>query len=115
MDIKTFIQDWLSAANAYDAKGFIEKWRKDATLDDSSVGELLKGHSGIRRYFEDYFIGYNTQTRLVQLDIINDNKAQIEVEFTGNFPGNTIGGIFDFTFKGGKILFVKAELIGQVR
>jgi hypothetical protein len=45
------------------------------------------------------------------LNIIADNEAHIEVEFTGEFPGNKIGGIFDFTFKNGKIIKAKADLM----
>lgn len=55
-------------------------------LDNPSVGQVFKGHSGIREYFEDYFIGYKTQTRLIKLDILSDSEAHIEVEFTGEFP-----------------------------
>lgn len=85
-------------------------WHKEVILDDPSVGQVFKGHSGIKEYFESYFIGYKTQTRLVKLDIIGDSGAHIEVEFKGQFPGNKIGGVFDFTFKDGKIAKAKADL-----
>lgn len=111
MDIKAFIKDWLVVSNAYDTKKYLEKWHKEAVLDDPSVGQMFKGHEGIKKYFENYFIGYKTQTRLVKLDIIGDNEAHIEVEFTGEFPGNKIGGVFDFTFRDGKIAKAKADLI----
>ena len=111
MDIKSFIQDWLAVSNAYDTKSYLEKWQEKAVLNDPSVGHIFKGHSGIRTYFEDYFIGYKTQTKLIKLDIISESEAHIEVEFTGEFPGGRIGGIFDFTFKDGKIAKAKANLI----
>jgi ketosteroid isomerase-like protein len=111
MNIKAFIQDWLAVSNAYDTKNYLEKWHKDAVLDDPSVGQVFKGHSGIKKYFESYFIGYKTQTRLVKLDIIVDNEAHIEVEFTGEFPEGKINGIFDFNFRDGKIILAKADLI----
>ena len=111
MDIKLFIEDWLALSNAYNTEKYLEKWHKEAILDDPSVGQVFKGHSGIKKYFESYFIGYKTQTRLVRLDIISDNEAHIEVEFTGEFPEGKIGGIFDFTFKDGKIEKAKADLI----
>lgn len=110
MDTKLFINDWLAAANAYDTTLFLDKWHKEAVLDDPSVGQIFKGHKGIGKYFEDYFIGYKTQTRLIQLDILLYDSAHIDVEFTGEFPGNKIGGTFDFIFKEGKILSAKAEL-----
>jgi hypothetical protein len=111
MDIKAFIQDWLATGNAYDTDSYLKKYHKDATLDDPSVGSSFVGHAGIRRYFEDYFIGYKTQTRLVKLDIIDKNSAHIEVEFTGEFPGKVLGGLFELTFRGEKIAYAKAELI----
>lgn len=111
MDIKAFIKDWLVVSNTYDTKNYLEKWHEDAVLDDPSVGQVFQGHSGIKKYFESYFIGYKTQTQLVKLDIIGDNEAHIEVEFTGEFPEGKIGGMFDFTFKEGKIEKAKADLI----
>lgn len=111
MDIKSFLEDWLAAANAYETNVFLDKWHENAVLDDPSVGKVFKGRSEIRIYFENYFIGYQTQTRLIQLDILNDNEAHMKVEFTGDFPGNKIRGFFDFTFKNHKIMTAKADLI----
>lgn len=111
MNINKFIQNWLTIANAYETKKFVEQWHQNAILNDPSVGQIFKGHQAIKTYFEDYFIGYKTQTRLVKLDIISDNEAHFEVEFTGEFPGNKIGGMFEITFKDGKIAKAKADLI----
>jgi hypothetical protein len=110
-DIKSFIKEWLALSNAFDTDSYLKKYHDDAVLDDPSVGEVFKGHAGIRKYFEAYFIGYKTQTRLLKLDILTDHSAHIEVEFTGEFPGNKIKGIFDFTFRAGKIASAKAELM----
>ena len=112
MDINLFIKEFIAVSNAYDTKSYLEKWHTDAVLDDPSVGQVFKGHQGIKRYFESYFIGYKTQTRLVSLKVISENEAHIEVEFTGDFPEGKIGGIFDFTFKKGKIAAAKADLTG---
>jgi ketosteroid isomerase-like protein len=111
MNIKVFIDEWLALSNAYDTDSYLEKYHQDAVLDDPSVGQIFRGHPGIRKYFEDYFIGYNTQTRLLKLDISANHAAHIEVAFTGDFPGNKIDGIFDFIFKDGKIASAKAELV----
>jgi len=110
MDINQFIKEWLAAGNAYDTKAYLEKWQEDAVLDDPSVGQVFRGHSGIRKYFESYFIGYRTQTRLEKLEIISDNEAHIEVEFTGEFPEGKIGGTFELVFKEGRIDKAKADL-----
>jgi len=111
MDINAFIDDWLEVSNAYDTEKYLEKWHDNAVLDDPSVGQVFKGHSGIRKYFESYFIGYKTHTRLIKLNILSDKDAHIEVEFTGEFPEGKIGGIFDFKFKDSKIIKAKANLI----
>lgn len=111
MNITTFINTLITISNAYDTEKYLAQWHTNAVLDDPSVGQVFKGHAGIKTYFEDYFIGYQTQTRLVNLDIKNSNEAHIEVDFTGTFPGGQTGGIFDFIFKDGKIIKAKAELI----
>ncbi|PZU85423.1 MAG: hypothetical protein DI529_10090 [Chryseobacterium sp.] len=111
MNIDIFIQEFIASSNAYDTESYLDKWHKNAILDDPSVGKVFKGHTGIRNYFESYFIGYKTQTRLVRLDVITDNEVHIEVEFTGDFPEGKIRGIFDFTFKEGRIAKAKADLI----
>jgi hypothetical protein len=110
MDIKSFISDWISLSNAFDTDKYLQKYSTNAILDDPSVGRKFIGHAGIKDYFTSYFIGYNTHTRLTKLDI-NNNEAHLEVEFTGEFPEGKIGGIFDMTFKDGKIATLKADLI----
>ena|ERR1700712_3888019 len=110
MDIEAFLLDWIAVSNSYDTEKYLEKYLKDAVLDDPSVGRKFVGHTGIRNYFTDYFIGYNTQTKLVKLKI-EKNKAHLEVEFTGEFPEGKIGGMFDFIFKEQKIATVKADLM----
>lgn len=110
MDIKAFLLDWIATGNSYDTEKYMQHYLKDAVLDDPSVGKKFIGQKGIREYFTSYFIGYKTQTRLVKLTT-QDNKAYMEVEFTGEFPEGKLGGSFDFTFKDGKIATVKADLL----
>lgn len=110
MNIKEFITDWLEASNNYDINKYLDKYLENATLDDPSVGKKFTGHDGIKEYYTTYFIGYKTQTRLIKLTT-GENTAHLEVDFTGEFPGGQIGGVFDFTFKNGKILEAKADLI----
>lgn len=111
MNIKAFVADWLAAANAYDTGKFLMAFHPTAVLDDPSVGTSFAGHEGIRQYFEDYFIGYQTQTRLIKIDHITGHSAHLEVEFKGNFPGKKLAGIFYLEFKAGKIIAAKADLL----
>lgn len=110
MEIKTFISEWLRLSNAFDTEQYLEKYSDDAVLDDPSVGRKFIGKEGIRDYFVSYFIGYETQTRLLRLEVDGD-EAHLEVEFTGIFPGGKLGGTFDMTFRSGKIATVTADLI----
>ncbi|WP_281225564.1 nuclear transport factor 2 family protein [Flavobacterium aquiphilum] len=110
MDITEFIKEWLDLSNSYDTENYLDKYAQNAVLNDPSVGRKFMGHNEIREYFNSYFIGYKTQTRLVNLTT-GDNKAHLEVDFTGDFPGGQISGMFDFTFKDGKIATAKADLI----
>jgi hypothetical protein len=110
MDIKAFLIDWIAVSNSYNTKQYLEKFLADAVLDDPSVGRKFVGHKGIGEYYSDYFIGYKTQIKLIKLAVQN-KKARLEVEFTGDFPEGKLGGTFDFTFKDEKIATVKANLI----
>lgn len=110
MDIKSFLLDWIEVSNSYNTEKYLDKYHRDAVLDDPSVGKKFVGHEGIKEYYTSYFIGYKTQTTITKLEI-NNNNAYMEVEFTGEFPGGKISGMFDFTFKQAKIQKVKADLL----
>jgi ketosteroid isomerase-like protein len=111
MNILTLINDWIIAGNAFDRQRYLSFYLEDAILDDLSVGRVFKGLKEIKKYFDSYFVVYNTHTQLVSLDLINNSQAHIEVKFSGNFSEKSIGGVFDLTFQKGKIAFVKADLI----
>lgn len=104
------IAEWITAANTHGRAEFLSFLTADAVLDDPSVGEVFEGHEGVGRYFDTYFIGYNTQTRLVGTEP-RDGILHVEVDFTGDFPGGQTGGTFDVTFAGERIAHVRADLI----
>ncbi|MCU7616233.1 nuclear transport factor 2 family protein [Chryseobacterium sp. PBS4-4] len=110
MNIQKLVEQWIEVSNDYDIEKYLNQYHKNAVLDDPSVGRSFKMHEGIREYFENYFIDYKTQTSLVDIKV-DDNKAYLKVEFTGDFPGNKIGGVFDITFKDDKISHIKADLL----
>jgi hypothetical protein len=111
MNLKELINEWVAASNAFDTQRYLDFYFPDAVLDDSSVGRRFVGRAGIKDYFESYFIGYNTNTKIVTLNILGDYHAYLEVLFTGSFPEGEIKGSFDLTFKDKKISFIKAKLI----
>jgi ketosteroid isomerase-like protein len=110
MDIKKLVEEWIETGNCYDTKKYLSFYCQDAILDDPSVGSTFTGYQGIETYFKTYFIGYQTQTKLIKLDIYDCEHAHLEVAFSGVFPEGKICGTFDFTFKDEKIAFVKADL-----
>ncbi|WP_162927030.1 nuclear transport factor 2 family protein [Flavobacterium psychrotrophum] len=111
MNVHIFINEWIAAGNAFDTEKYLSHYLPDAVLDDSSVRRKFIGQEGIRNYFESYFIGYNTNTELVHLEVANAQSVHVEVKFTGDFPEGEIGGTFDIAFKQDKISFIKADLI----
>ncbi len=50
-------------------------------------------------------------TKLINLNIKDEENVHLEVEFTGDFSEGKLGGTFDLTFKNKKIIFAKADLI----
>lgn len=110
IDQDAVIAEWITAANTHETARFLAFFTADAVLDDPSVGEAFEGREGIGRYFDSYFIGYNTQTRLVSTEL-REGILHVEVDFTGDFPGGQTGGIFDVTFSGAKLAHVRADLI----
>jgi ketosteroid isomerase-like protein len=111
MDIVKFIDEWIAVSNSYDTDRYLQFYSENAIFDDPSVGRIFNGRTGIKNYYTNYFIGYKTQTREVELIIKDENRAHLEVEFTGDFPEGKIGGTFDFEFEAGKIVYVLADLI----
>jgi ketosteroid isomerase-like protein len=111
MDIKEIITDWITVGNSYNTEAYLTFFHEEVVLNDPSVGAKFLGRSGIKEYFESYFIGYRTQTTLKTLDIIDGEHAHLEVGFNGNFPEGAIGGTFDVTFSDGKIAVLEADLI----
>lgn len=111
MNIVKFIDGWLAAANRFDTSHYLEYYLPDAILDDPSVGNKFSGHKGIKKYFDAYFIGYQTQTKIVKLTIQDANHVLLEVAFEGNFPEGNINGTFEFTFRNEKIALAKADLV----
>jgi len=109
-DQTVIVGDWITATNTHDVDQYLAFFADDAVLDDPSVGEAFTGKPGIARYFQSYFVGYNTQTRLVGADAREDS-LHVEVDFTGDFPGGQTGGTFDITFAGEKLAHVTADLL----
>ena len=108
-DIEKIIQQFINATNAFDVEAAIRLFADDAVIDDVSVGKKFKNINGVRKYIEEYFVGYHTVTKLESLEITDDSHVNVQVDFTGDF-GHETGGL-DITFNtDGLIIAIDAYL-----
>lgn len=106
----TVLDGWLDATNSHNVDRYLAFFTEDAVLDDLSVGRTFEGREGIAEYYDAYFIGYQTTTRLVSTED-RDGTLHVEVLFTGTFPGGETGGVFDIRFDGDRIEHIRADLV----
>ncbi|MER2176433.1 MAG: nuclear transport factor 2 family protein [Stenotrophomonas maltophilia] len=83
-------ETFIAAANAFDIEAALHLFTFEAVIDDSSTGHRFEGHAGIRYYLERFFIGYRTVTRLLSIKRLDERRALVRVDFTGDF-GHEIG------------------------
>lgn len=88
--MQTLVENLIQRANAFDIDGAVALFAANAVIDDVSVGDAFVGHEGIRTYFERFFVGYNTSSRLLSLEQRGDFSAHVRLDFTGDF-GHEVG------------------------
>lgn len=99
----------IAATNAFDVESAVRLFTPDAVIDDPSTGHRFVGHSGVRDYVQRYFVGYHTVTRLLSVKRIDDQRAHVRVDFTGDF-GHEIGLLDIAIDTGGRIVRIDADL-----
>ncbi len=57
MNIKAFLQDWITISNSFNSKKYLEFYLTDALLDDPSVGKKFMG----KMAFKYTFLSLNIQ------------------------------------------------------
>lgn len=83
--------------------------RSRAVIDDVSVGATFKRTVGVRRYLEDFFVGYHTVTRLISVDVSDGRRARARLDFKGDFGHER--GFLDVTVNSeGPVEAVDADL-----
>jgi ketosteroid isomerase-like protein len=87
--MEKLVNNFIENANAFDVDGMLALFSFDAVIDDVSVGDAFVGADGVRRYLEQYFVGYRTTTRLLALEQKDDATASARVDFTGDFGHET--------------------------
>jgi hypothetical protein len=107
--MKSLIQKFIKATNAFDVEAAIALFAHDAVIDDVSVGDTFVNTAGVRKYLENFFVGYHTVTKLVSVEVIDDQRAKAHVDFTGDF-GHETGGLDVTVNSDGLIVAVGAYL-----
>ena len=108
-DLENTIHKFIEAANAFDTKKVLDLFAADAVIDDVSVGEKFEHTAGIKKYFLNFFIGYNTLTKLISFEHINANRIIAKVDFTGGF-GHETGSLDVHVDDEGLITHIDANL-----
>ncbi len=109
MNIKKVIRQFIDTTNAFDIETALLLFSDDAVIDDVSVGNKFMGTKGVRKYLEQFFVGYKTVTKLVSVKLIDNRNAKAQVDFTGDFGHET--GELAFTLnKNGHIVVINAHL-----
>jgi ketosteroid isomerase-like protein len=108
-DVEKAVQQFIQSANKFDVNAALALFASNAVIDDVSVGDKFKNTAGVRRYLEQFFVGYKTVTRLESIEIVNAYHAKAKVDFTGNF-GHETGGLDVTINKEGLITAIDAYL-----
>jgi hypothetical protein len=109
VDIRMVTKQFIKSANAFDVEAVLALFAANAVIDDISVGKKFKNTSGLREYLENFFVGYKTVTRLVAIEVLDDLRANAQVNFTGDFGHET--GALNFTLNAdGLIKSIHAHL-----
>lgn len=90
--MKALADKFIHALNAFDVETALSFFARDAVIDDVSVGDAFAGVQGIRRYLEQYFVGYRTASKLLSLEQTGAFTAVARIDFTGDF-GHEIGSL----------------------
>lgn len=100
---------FIAATNSCDVDAVLKLFAPDAVIDDPSTGHCFDGHTGIRVYIEQFFVGYHTVTRLLSVENPRAGLARVRVDFTGDF-GHEIGLLDMSVNAAGSIVRIDASL-----
>ncbi len=103
------VEAFIRTTNASNIKAALALFTPEAVIDDPSVGDRFVGHVGIQDYLDRFFVGYQTATSLLSVEMTAERKALVRVNFTGDF-GHEIG-LLDITVDAvGLIIHIVADL-----
>ncbi|MES2829348.1 MAG: nuclear transport factor 2 family protein [Bacteroidota bacterium] len=108
-ELEQTVHQFIAAANQFDTSSVLELFAEDAVIDDVSVGDKFEHIAGIKKYFETFFIGYHTTTKLMSLEHVEPGRIVAKVDFTGDF-GHETGVLEIFTDAAGLMVRINADL-----
>lgn len=103
------MQRFVDSTNAADVEGALALFAADAVIDDVSVGDKFAGTTGVRRYLEQFFVGYHTTSKILKVDVASDRRVTARLDFTGDF-GHEIGVLDVSINEEGLIAAIDADL-----
>ncbi len=103
------IERFIDATNKSDVKATLALFAPDAVIDDVSVGDKFTDTDGVRRYLDQFFVGYHTSTKLLSIEMKGNHRAIARVDFTGDF-GHEIGLLDVSINQNGLIQEIAADL-----
>lgn len=86
------VDTFIKTANTFDVDATLALFGSNAVIEDASVGKAFAGIDGVRRYLEEFFVGYKTTSKLLSLERLGDFSAVARLDFTGDF-GHEIGSL----------------------
>lgn len=108
-DLRPVAAALIAATNAFAVEAALPLFAADVVIDDPSTGEHFDGQAGVRDYIKRFFVGYRTATRLLSFTRIDEHRARLRVDFTGDF-GHEIGRLEIVTDPAGLIVRIDAHL-----
>ena len=85
----------------------MESFSRRDFLRSGAIG--FAGAAGVRRYLEQYFVGYHTVSKVIGVDVLGDRRAIAHLDFTGDF-GHETGFLDIATGVDGLIEHIDADL-----
>jgi ketosteroid isomerase-like protein len=108
-NLRKSAEAFIATTNAGDVDAAVALFVPDAVIDDPSTGHCFNGHTGVRAYIEQFFVGYHTVTRLLSMQERGAGLARVRVDFSGDF-GHEIGLLDMAVDAAGKIVRIDASL-----
>ena len=112
--IASSLQDLINrlfvATNAFDVDGALALFTPDCWIDDLSVGGRFEGLAGVRSYIEQFFVGYETVTQLLSLEMEDNGQVVACLDLHGYF-GHEISAMRIFVNADGIITAIDANVV----